>query len=67
VSREFRRIVRMLETDINGALPIVYGLSAVKGVGYNFALAVCRILKLDPYMKLGYLNRRGGKGDRERC
>ncbi len=55
MSREFRRIVRMLETDINGALPIVYGLSAVKGVGYNFALAVCRILKLDPYMKLGYL------------
>lgn len=53
--REFRRIIRILETDIDGELPIVYGLSTVKGIGYNFATAVCKILGLDPSMKVGYL------------
>lgn len=53
--RTFRKIVRLLETDIDGDLPLVHGLSAVKGVGYNFALSVCRVLGLDPMMKTGYL------------
>jgi small subunit ribosomal protein S13 len=55
MAREFRRIVRVLDTDIDGELPLVYGLSVVKGIGYTFSLAVCRVLGLDPYMKLGYL------------
>lgn len=55
MKREFRRIIRLLETDIDGELPVVYGLSAVKGVGYSYALAVCRTLGLDPMMKIGYL------------
>ncbi|MEM1639276.1 MAG: 30S ribosomal protein S13 [Desulfurococcaceae archaeon] len=55
MNREFRRIVRILETDIDGELPIVYGLSVVKGVGYNYALATCRVLGLNPMMKIGYL------------
>lgn len=55
MAREFRRIVRVLDTDIDGELPLVYGLTAVKGIGYTFSLAVCRVLGLDPYMKLGYL------------
>ncbi|MEM1641329.1 MAG: 30S ribosomal protein S13 [Desulfurococcaceae archaeon] len=55
MSRVFRRIIRILETDVDGMLPLAYGLSTVKGVGYNYALAVCRVLNLDPQMKLGYL------------
>jgi small subunit ribosomal protein S13 len=55
MAREFRRIVRVLDTDIDGELPLVYGLTAVKGIGYTFSLAICRVLGLDPYMKLGYL------------
>jgi small subunit ribosomal protein S13 len=55
LDREFRRIIRILETDIDGELPVIYGLSAVKGVGYNYALATCRVLGLDPAMKIGYL------------
>lgn len=55
MNREFRRIIRILETDVDGELPIVYGLSAVKGIGYNYALATCRVLGLDPMMKIGYL------------
>lgn len=54
-SRAFRRIIRILDTDVDGELPLVYGLSFVKGVGYSFALAVCRVLNMDPMMKIGYL------------
>lgn len=55
MEREFKRIIRVLETDIDGELPLVYGLAAVKGVGFNFALSVCRVLGLDPNMRIGYL------------
>ncbi|MEM2025223.1 MAG: 30S ribosomal protein S13, partial [Desulfurococcaceae archaeon] len=55
MEREFRRIVRILETDVDGRLPLVQGLAAIKGVGYNFGLGVCRVLGLDPSMKTGYL------------
>jgi small subunit ribosomal protein S13 len=55
VNREFKRIVRLLDTDLDGELPVIYGLSAVKGVGYNYAMALCRALKIDPFMKIGYL------------
>jgi len=47
--------VRILETDVSGELPLLYGLAEVKGVGYNLAYAICRALNLDPYMKTGFL------------
>jgi len=52
---EFRHIVRIAATDIPGDLPLAEGLAKIKGVGYNFAVAVCRMLGLDPRMKLGFL------------
>ncbi len=55
MSRAFRGIIRVLDTDVDGELPLIYGLASVKGVGYNFALAVCRALNLDPQMKIGFL------------
>jgi len=51
----FRYVVRILETDVSGELPLLYGLAEVKGVGYNLAYAICRALNLDPYMKTGFL------------
>ncbi|MEM0000916.1 MAG: 30S ribosomal protein S13 [Desulfurococcaceae archaeon] len=55
MKREFRRIIRILETDVDGELPLIYGLSVVKGIGHNFALAVCKTLGLDSSMRTGYL------------
>ena len=52
----FRQIVRMLETDVDGELPLVYGLSEVKGLGYTFSLAICRILGLNPEQRVGFLS-----------
>jgi len=53
--QSFRQIIRVLETDIDGSLPLLYGLAEVKGLGYAFSLAVTRILGLDPNTRIGYL------------
>ena len=53
---EFKYIVRIGETDIDGSLPAVYGLAKIKGIGYTTALAVLRKLGIDPHMRLGYLS-----------
>lgn len=55
MERVFRYVVRILETDVSGELPLLYGLAEVKGVGYNLAYAICKVLNLDPYMKTGFL------------
>ena len=55
MERVFRHVIRILETDVSGELSLLYGLSEIKGVGYNLAQAICRVLNLDPHMKVGYL------------
>lgn len=52
----FRQIVRLLETDVDGDLPLIYGLAEVKGIGVNFALAICNVLGLNPRERLGYVS-----------
>jgi small subunit ribosomal protein S13 len=52
----YRHIVRIAETDIPGELPLVWGLARIKGVGYNMALALCRVLGYDPHMIVGFLS-----------
>ncbi|MEB3844374.1 MAG: 30S ribosomal protein S13 [Desulfurococcales archaeon] len=53
--RQFKYIVRIAGTDINGKLKLVYGLSEIKGIGYTTALAITRTLGLDPFMRTGFL------------
>lgn len=53
--RQFKYIVRIAGTDINGKLKLVYGLSEIKGIGYTTALAIARTLGLDPFMRTGFL------------
>jgi len=54
-NREFRYIVRIAGTDIDGKLPLVYGLSEIKGIGYTTALAILRTIGFDPFMRTGFL------------
>ncbi len=54
-NRQFKYIVRIAGTDINGKLKLVYGLSEIKGIGYTTALAITRLLGLDPFMRTGFL------------
>ena len=53
--RQFRYIVRIAGTDIDGKLRLPYGLAEIKGIGYTTALAVVRMLGLDPNMRIGFL------------
>jgi len=55
LERSFRYIVRIAKTDIIGELRTDYGLAEIKGVGVNLATAICRVLNIDPAMKIGYL------------
>ncbi len=52
----FRHIVRIAGVDIDGELPLVYGLMKIKGVGPRIARACIVKLGLDPRMKVGHLS-----------
>ena len=54
-TQEFRYIVRIAGTDIDGKLKTAYGLAEIKGVGYNLAVALCRMLGIDPDKRIGFL------------
>jgi len=53
--RQFKYIVRIAGTDIDGKLKLPYGLAEIKGIGYTTALAIARILGLNPDMRIGFL------------
>ena len=55
-SRQFKYIVRIAGTDIDGKLKLPYGLSEIKGIGYTTAVAIIRFLGLDPNMRTGFLS-----------
>lgn len=52
---QFRYIVRVLGTDLDGNLKLIWGLASIKGIGYSTALAVIRKLGLNPELLVGYL------------
>lgn len=52
----FKHIVRVAGTDLDGNLKLAYGLLKIKGVGYQLAMALIRILGLDPGLRIGYLS-----------
>jgi len=51
----FKYIVRIAGVDIDGNLKLPYGLALIKGIGYTTAIAVIRMLGLDPNKKIGFL------------
>ncbi len=52
----FRYIVRVANTDLDGNKQIFYALRKVKGVSYSIANAVCRIARVNISKKTGYLS-----------
>ncbi len=55
LAEQYRYIVRIAGVDIPGDMKLVHGLSLIKGVGYNFALALCRLIGIDPEKRVGFL------------
>ncbi|MEM2901905.1 MAG: 30S ribosomal protein S13 [Candidatus Bathyarchaeia archaeon] len=56
MSSEYRHIVRVCGTDIDGSKKVTYGLTKIKGVGYSFANAVVRALNLKQDVRIGELS-----------
>lgn len=45
-------LIRIVGTDINSELTLLYGLAKIKGINIMFSNAICNILKLDHNAKI---------------
>ena len=55
-SEDFRHFIRIANTDLNGNHTIERSLKQIKGISFQFAHAICYILKIDGNLKTGYLD-----------
>jgi len=53
--REFKHIVRIANTDLDGKKHIVKALCKIKGVGHQFANTVCYLSKIKKTKRTGHL------------
>jgi small subunit ribosomal protein S13 len=56
MSKEFRHIVRVAGTDLDGSKKLVYGITRIRGIGPSFAAAVVRAAELKPDTRVGNLS-----------
>ncbi|MFP4403104.1 MAG: 30S ribosomal protein S13 [Candidatus Woesearchaeota archaeon] len=52
---DFRYLVRIQNTDLEGKKNIIYGLKKIKGVGLIYANMIVNLSKIDKTKKVGYL------------
>jgi small subunit ribosomal protein S13 len=55
MSKEFRHILRIIDTDIDGTLKASYALTKVKGINFNLANAILKKAGINPDMRAGFL------------
>lgn len=51
----FREIVRVLSTNLDGNRLLVYGLTGVPGIGIRFSQIMVRLAGVDPRTRTGFL------------
>jgi len=56
MSKEFRHIVRIAETDLDGTLKTSHALSLIKGVGIGLADIVVKKAGVSPEARIGFLS-----------
>jgi small subunit ribosomal protein S13 len=56
MSSDFKFIVRMFGTDVDGNKPLVLGLASIRGVGLGLATSIVRALSMDMSTKFGDLS-----------
>jgi small subunit ribosomal protein S13 len=49
-------LVRIMGTGVNAELPLLFGLSKIKGISVMFANALCHSLAMDKHMKISELS-----------
>ena len=52
-AKEFRGLVRIADSDVDGNMPIFMAMTNVKGVYFMLANAICNVLKLNKTEKSG--------------
>lgn len=53
--KDFRYVLRLVDTDVDGKKPLYHGLTKIRGIGVSFANAVCKISKIDKTKRVGDL------------
>ncbi|KPV62920.1 MAG: 30S ribosomal protein S13 [Candidatus Bathyarchaeota archaeon BA1] len=56
MSKEFRHIIRIADTDLDGTLKVGYALAKIRGVGISLANAIMKKAGIDPDTRLGLLS-----------
>jgi small subunit ribosomal protein S13 len=54
-AREFRHILRITDTDVDGTLKVPYALKKIKGMSLSLAHAILNKAGIDPHMRAGFL------------
>ena len=52
---EYKHILRIAGKDIEGGKKLIVALSAIKGIGYNFAQILIQSLNINPHIRVGFL------------
>ncbi|MHA1769941.1 MAG: 30S ribosomal protein S13 [Candidatus Thorarchaeota archaeon] len=55
MSEEYKHIVRIAGSDIDGQESLIQGLTRIRGVGLRISKAIVRQLELNPSNRLGFL------------
>lgn len=53
---EFKHIVRIADTDLDGNKSVMFALTGIKGIGLRMAKSITNFLGVDPKQKLGTLD-----------
>ena len=57
---DFKHILRIYNTNIDGRRRIPFALRSIKGIGRRFAVVVCKVAKVD-------VNKRAGELSEDEC
>jgi small subunit ribosomal protein S13 len=55
MSEEFRHILRITDTDVDGTLKALFALSRIKGISLSLANAILKKAGVDPNARVGFL------------
>jgi len=56
VSKDFRLVLRVAGTNIDGTKKVAYGISHIRGVGPSYAAAIVKAVEIKPELRMGDLS-----------
>jgi small subunit ribosomal protein S13 len=56
MGEDFKHIVRIADTDLDGKRNVMFALTGIKGIGHRMARSITNVLQIDTTKKLGELD-----------